>query len=144
MTVDASGRTVRRCVVDASAVVELLLGGDGGESVTAALQAPGPETSLHAPGLIDVEVIHVFRRHARVGAVASARAEAAVRLLDRLPIHRHLEQTLAPRIWALRDNLTACDATYVALAEAMDCPLVTCDAALASAPGHGAEIVLVS
>ena len=142
MTIDPPGRTVRSCVVDASAVVELLLGGNRGESVTATLRALGTEPALHAPGLIDVEVIHVVRRHVRLGAVPPARADAAVRLLDRLPIHRHLEQILAPRIWALRENLTAYDAAYVALAEAMECPLVTCDAALASAPGHGAEIVL--
>ena len=63
-------------------------------------------------------------------------------MVQEMPLVRHAMPPLLPRVWALRDNLTAYDAAYVALAEALDCPLVTFDERIASAPGHGAEIVV--
>ena len=60
-----------------------------------------------------------------------------------LPIDRHAHTILLPRIWQIRGNLTAYDAVYIALAEALDAPLVTCDDRLAAAPGHSARVILV-
>lgn len=71
------------------------------------------------------------------------RARAAVELLQELPVNRHVETPLLPRVWHLRANLTAYDAAYVALAEAIDCPLVTFDAALAGAPALPIRIELL-
>jgi predicted nucleic acid-binding protein len=60
-----------------------------------------------------------------------------------LPIDRHAHTVLLPRIWQLRRNLTACDAAYVALAEGLDAPLITCDQRLAAAPGLGVRIIVL-
>lgn len=130
-------------VLDASAVVELLLGSRLGEAVAQAVRDAGAESRLNAPDLMDVEVAQVFRRHAAGNVLPAARAAAALELLQRLPVRRHPSRVLLPRIWALRDNLTAYDGAYVALAEALDAPLLTCDGRLARAPGHGAAIVTV-
>jgi predicted nucleic acid-binding protein len=129
-------------VLDASAVVEWLKGGELGEAMVAALGEPGAGP-FYAPDLMDVEVASAFRRLVRDGHVDDARATAAVHLLAEVPVERRSATVLLPRVWALRHNLSAYDATYVALAEALDCPLLTCDGRLADAPGHGAEIVRV-
>jgi predicted nucleic acid-binding protein len=131
-------------VLDASAVVELLLGSRRGEAVAAAVQEAGADSSLHAPDLLDVEVAQVFRRYVAHGLLSEARAAAAVSLLERLPVTRHPGRILLPRIWALRANLTAYDAAYISLAEALDAPLLTCDERLARSPGHGAVVVAVA
>jgi len=125
-------------VLDASAVVELVLGTRNGGLVSKRLASP--QLSLHAPHLLDVEVVQVLRRYARTGAVTSARAEIALRDLSQLGVRRHEHAMLLPRVWELRANLTAYDAVYVALAEALDAPLLTMDARLAAAPGHRARI----
>ena len=130
-------------VLDASAVVELLLGSARGEAVTAAVRSAGAEASLHAPDLMDVEVAQVLRRHTAKGALLVARAEGAIALLQRLPLTRHPARILLPRIWALRENLAAYGAAYVALAEALGATLLTCDGRLARAPGHAAVIVAI-
>jgi predicted nucleic acid-binding protein len=96
-----------------------------------------------APDLLDVEVMQAFRRLARSGAVSDARATGAVELLQTLPVERRPAGILVPRIWMLRNNSSAYDATYVALAEVLDCPLLTCDARCADVPGHGAEVCVV-
>ena len=129
-------------VLDASAVVEWLLGSERGDAVVAQL-LDDPEGEFFAPDLLDVEVVQAFRRLARSGAVSDARATGAVELLQALPVERPSAAILVPRIWTLRDNLSAYDATYVALAEALDCPLLTCDARSAGAPGHGVEVRIV-
>lgn len=131
-------------VLDASAVVELLVGSPRGAAVADAVRDAGAEDRLHAPDLVDVEVAQVLRRYAAQGAVPEARATAAIDLLGVLPVTRHPARVFLPRIWALRENLTAYDAAYVALAEALRAPLLTCDARLARAPGHRAEVVTVS
>jgi predicted nucleic acid-binding protein len=130
-------------VLDASAVVELLLGSRRGEGVAVAVQEAGAESALHAPDLLDVEVAQVLRRYAAQDVLTEARAAAAVSLLERLPVKRHPGRILLPRIWALRENLTAYDAAYISLAEALDAPLLTCDERLARSPGHGAVVVAV-
>ena len=130
-------------VLDASAVVELLLGNARGETV-ASRMAEDRDGRFEAPDLIDVEVVQALRRLTRSGHMTASRASAAISLLSRLPIERRSASELVPRMWSLRDNLTAYDAACVALAEVLDCPLLTCDAGIGSAPGHGARIILVS
>lgn len=129
-------------VLDASAVVELLLGGDRAEVVLPWFEAG--EGDIHVPGLLDVEVTQAFRRLVADGRMGAERGAAAVEILQDLPLTRHPEKPLLPRLWALRDTLTGYDATYVALAEALDCPLVTFDARLAKAPGPRIRVNLLS
>lgn len=131
-------------VLDASAVVELLLGTARGQGVVRRIQDHGAEEGrLHAPDLLDVEVAQVLRRYVAAHGLSERRATEALALLGRMPVTRHSGRVLLPRIWALRDNLTAYDAAYVALAEALAVPLLTCDARLARAPGHGAPVWVV-
>ena len=120
-------------VIDASAVVELLLGGERGERVVPWFE--WEEGAIHAPGFLDVEVVQVLRRLVATGIMDPGRGAAAVEILQDLPVHRHPENPLLPRIWQLRQNLTAYDAAYVALAEALGCPLLTFDAGLSRVPG---------
>ncbi len=129
-------------VLDASAVVEWLMGGERGDAVVAQL-LDDPDGAFFAPDLLDVEVVQAFRRLARSGVVSDARATGAVELLQALPVERRSAGILVPRMWTLRDNLSAYDAAYVALAEALDCPLLTCDTRIADAPGHGVKVRVV-
>lgn len=130
-------------VLDASAVVELLLGSTRGEAVIEAIRDRGAEARLHAPDLLDVEVAQVVRRLVLQGSVLEARGAGAIELLGRLPVTRHPARILLPRIWALRSTLTAYDAAYVSLAETLGAPLLTCDERLARAHGHGAHVFAV-
>jgi predicted nucleic acid-binding protein len=127
-------------VVDASAVLELLLRSDKASRLETRLLA-GRE-SLHAPHLLDLEVAQVLRGHAAAGDLSPERGREALTDLVDLPIHRYPHDVLLPRIWELRKNVTAYDAAYLALAEVLIAPLVTCDARLASAPGHTADVVV--
>lgn len=120
-------------VLDASAVVELLLGTDRGRMVAARLE--DPEIALHAPHLVDVEVLQVLRRYVRDGELDRSSAAVAIDDFRALDVERHAHEPLMERVWELRENLTAYDAVYVALAEALDARLLTCDARLARAPG---------
>jgi predicted nucleic acid-binding protein len=127
-------------VVDASAVLEVLLQTPAGPNVSHRIFRPGE--TLHAPHLLDVEVAQVLRRYARSGVISGGRgAEALIDLAD-MPINRYPHFVLLPRIWQLRHNATAYDAAYLALAEALDAPLVTRDRALASAGSSAAVEVI--
>jgi predicted nucleic acid-binding protein len=95
---------------------------------------------FHAPHLLDVEIVQALRRLVRTGGVAPERAREAIEDLGLLQILRHPHVDLVGRAWELRDNLTAYDAVYVALAEALDAPLVTCNVPPAATPGHAARI----
>jgi predicted nucleic acid-binding protein len=128
-------------VLDASAVLELLLGGPGG--VVVRQRIASPDETLHAPHLLDLEVPQVLRRYSASGALSSERARLAIEDLAALDLERYPHEPLLDRVWQLRDNLTAYDAAYVALAEALDAPLLTFDARLANAPGHRARIELL-
>lgn len=128
-------------VVDASAVLEFLLQTPLGTRVEARLFRDGDE--LHAPHLIDVEVTQGLRRLVRSREVSSDRAADAIADLIDLDLHRHAHLDLLTRAWKLRDNITAYDAAYVALAEALGATVVTCDAPLGKAPGHRASVVVV-
>lgn len=125
-------------VLDASVVVETLLNSNAGKHVMARLIAADAE--LHAPELLDIEVLHVLRRLVRQGAMTERRAQEALVLLDALPLTRHRHAALTHRCWQLRANLSAYDATYVALAEGLGASLLTRDARLARAPGVAAFI----
>jgi predicted nucleic acid-binding protein len=129
-------------VLDASALVELLLGTGLGRSIAARIADPA--MSLHAPHLADVEVAQAFRRYAREGELDAASAAEALDDLRALDVERHSHEPLLDRVWALRENLTAYDAVYVALAEALDTTLLTCDGRLARAPGFARRIELVA
>lgn len=129
-------------VLDASAALELLLATELG-AVVATRIADSNET-IHAPHLLDLEVTQVLRRFARAGSVSPARAEEALDDLQALDVARYPHDVLIPRVWELRGNLTAYDGAYVALAEALRCPIVTTDARLAAAPGNRATIELVA
>jgi len=129
-------------VVDASAVLEIVLRSPAGVLVEQRLfDVPGQ--TVHAPHLLDIEVAQVLRRYERGGEIDADRGRAAIDDLTNLPLDRYPHDFLLPRVWQLRDNLTAYDAVYVALAEVLDAPLVTRDKRLASAPGHNAFVDLV-
>lgn len=128
-------------VIDASALVELLVGGTP-RAVRVAARVRSE--TLHAPHLIDLEVVSVLRTLEARQALSSADAASAATDLTALALTRYPHDALAGRIWQLRGNLTAYDACYVALAESLAAPLVTCDAKLAAAPGHRAAIELVA
>ena len=128
-------------VVDASALLEVVLRTPNADVVQSRLSRP--DATLHAPHLIDTEVAQVVRRYAREGSIDHQRGWLAVERFRTLPLIRYPHTNLLPRIWALRANLTAYDAAYVALAEALDAPLVTRDRRLAASPGHSARIELV-
>jgi predicted nucleic acid-binding protein len=129
-------------VVDASALLEFLLQTPLGARVE--IRLFGDEEEFHAPHLADVEVTQGLRRLVRAGDVSSDRAAEAIADLADFDLHRHPHLDLLARVWKLRENLTAYDAMYVALAEALDAPIVTCDAPLAKAPGHRARIELIA
>jgi len=125
-------------VLDASAAIELLLNTHGGRRVATRLSDPAE--SLHSPHLLSVEVAQVLRRYVASGAVSAEIASAALDDLADLDIARYGHEPFLPRVWELRANVTAYDAVYLALAEALDAPLLTFDRRLAAAPGHGAVV----
>ena len=125
-------------VLDASAVIELLLQTATGKRVARRIAARSQ--GLHSPHLVDVEVLQVLRRWEARGALSSDRAAEAVVDLAQLDLRRHPHDVLSSRIWELRANVTAYDAAYLALAEALRAPLLTTDGRLARAPGHRATV----
>ena len=128
-------------VLDASAAVELLLGTGKGRRV--ASRIANPALALHAPHVVDLEVAHAARGLVRIGLLSRERGAALLADLRALDIERCAHDILLPRVWALAGHLTAYDAAYVALAEALDAPLLTADARLAGSSGHRARIELV-
>ena len=128
-------------VIDASAMTEFLLQTPLGVRVEAQLFRYAAE--FHAPHLLDVEVLQALRRLVRTGEVAASRAEEAIADLADFDLQRHTHVDVLDRVWALRANLTAYDAIYVALAEALAAPLITCDGPLGKAPGHAARVEVV-
>jgi predicted nucleic acid-binding protein len=128
-------------VVDASALLEALLRTPAARAVEERLFEP--QQTLHAPHLLDIEVAQVIRRYAAKGEIDSERGRAALADLADFPVRRYPHDFLLPRVWDLRNNLTAYDAVYVALAEALDAPLLTRDQRLAAAAGHLARVELV-
>jgi len=125
-------------VVDSSAVLEVLLRSQAGLAIEERIFSP--QETLHAPHLLDLEVAQVLRRYCASGEMDPERGQEALTDLAEFPINRYPHDVFLSRIWALRANMTAYDACYVALAEMLPAPLLTRDARLASAPGHGAVI----
>jgi predicted nucleic acid-binding protein len=126
-------------VVDTSAMLDAIASREPAPGLVARLSDDG---DLHAPHLIDVEILHALRalalrREITEDRAADARADFADTALNRYP-----HEPLGDRIWELRHNLTAYDAAFVVLAELIDAPLITCDRRLASSSGHGARIEL--
>jgi predicted nucleic acid-binding protein len=125
-------------VVDASAVVEALAGG----TVAPRLQDRLRGEDIHAPFLIEVEAMQALRRFVRAGYLSEDRAAVARDDLDALALVLYPHRPLMERIWELRASHTAYDASYIALAEILRAPIVTCDARMAKSTGHDAEIEL--
>jgi len=128
-------------VLDASAAVEWLLQTETGIVVEARLFARAE--TLHAPHLLDLEIAQVLRRYNAAGVLPASRAEGALDDLAHLAVRRYPHAPFLERMWELRGSLTAYDAVYVALAEALAAPLLTCDRKMAAA-GHRARVELVS
>jgi len=99
--------------------------------------------SLHVPHLLDLEVAQVLRRYVREKTITGQRGREALQDLSDLPLNRYPHDFLTTRIWDLRSTLTAYDAVYVALAEVLDAPLLTCDRRVASASGHSANVEII-
>lgn len=129
-------------VLDASALVELLLFTPVGEEV--ARRIADPAMSVHVPHLADLEVAQVLRRFARSGQLDADEAADAIEVLQDLDLQRHAHEPLLERVWSLRQNLSAYDAVYVALAEVLDTVVLTCDARLARAPGMKRRVELLN
>ena len=100
-------------VIDASALMEVLLASGVGARVRARLFREGE--TLHAPHLLDLEIVHVLRRYCMIGQMQPNRAEEALRYMGAFPMARYPHEPYVPRIWQLRHTLTAYDAAYVAL-----------------------------
>jgi predicted nucleic acid-binding protein len=128
-------------VVDASVLVNALADdADAGDLARESIRGQ----ALIAPHLTDIEFLSVLRRQVARGEVLVRRAEFAVRDLLELRMRRAPHAPFADRIWQLRDNLTPYDAAYVAVAEALQVPLLTADRRLAKAPGIRCEVTLLT
>jgi predicted nucleic acid-binding protein len=125
-------------VIDASAVVEVV----GYRRIEGLRERVHRSGTLHAPHLIDVEVTHAVRGLVARGQLSSDGAFLARRDAAEMSVTLYPHALLLERAWQLRQTLSTYDAVYVALAELLPAPLVTCDARLAAAHGHDAEIEL--
>ncbi len=125
-------------VLDASAVVDWLLQTPAGQRIERRIYARND--TLHTVHLLDVEFAQVLRRLVREGTLSAKRAEEALEDLAALRVTRYAPILLLDRVWRLRQNLSAYDAAYVALAEELRAPLITRDQKIASAPGHAAAV----
>jgi len=127
-------------VLDASAALEVFLQTPRG--LRCAGDVLGQER--HAPPLLDIEFVQALRRLTLAGELQPLQARLLLDIFRDMRIVRHPHLPLLGRMWELRRSLSAYDAAYVALAEALDAPLLTCDAKLARSHGHGAKVVLLS
>jgi predicted nucleic acid-binding protein len=127
-------------VVDASVVLDLLLRAKAGPIERRLFDAG---ETIHAPHLVDLEVAQVLRRHVAARRLRPDAGREALGVLAALGLRRWPHEPLLPRVWALRANLSAYDAAYVALAEALRAPLVTRDSRLAAAPGLETHVEVI-
>jgi len=128
-------------VVDASVLANAIA--DDQADGDAARDVIRQHGGVSAPDLVDVETVAVLRKRWLVGTLPGRRFASSVRDLEELAIERYPTRLLMWRAYELRENVTAYDAAYVALAEALDCPLVTADARLARPPGIRCDVELV-
>lgn len=124
-------------VIDASALIEVLMRSDEGRAVQRAFGT----NDLAAPECLDPEVVHALRGLERGGYFSTVRLDAAVGDLRDASITRVPHRTLLDDAWRLRHNLSAYDAMYVALARQLDCPLVTLDSGILGAPDLGVTLI---
>ena len=129
-------------VVDASALVDLFIGGPAAGAIFDRLFRT--RTVLHAPHSIDVEVANAIRKLWRRGLLVDQDVEEIADIYPRIRIERHANSPFLHRIWRLRYNITPYDAAYIALAEWLDLPLITRDAALYRSSGHSARIEFIA
>ena len=125
-------------VLDASAALDWLLQRRAGSRIEARIYSKFE--SLHAPHLLDMEMAQGIRKLAREKAISADRGEQALEDLQRLRIVRYPHSILLRRVWQLRNSLTAYDAAYIALAEQLAAPLITCDARIGAAHGYHARV----
>lgn len=125
-------------VLDASAAIEWLLQTAAGRQIEKRIYSR--QESLHAPYLLDLEIAQVVRRLERNGAITLSRAEEALQDLSDLRINRYPHHLLLPRVWQLRQNLSAYEAAYVALGELLNASVLTRDARIGSAAGHSVRV----
>jgi predicted nucleic acid-binding protein len=128
-------------VLDASALVELLLHTSAGRVIV--MRIAEPALGLHVPHLADVEVAQALRRYARDGEIDTLAAAAALEDLHAFDLQRHAHEPLLDRVWELRNKLSAYDESYVALAEALETVVLTSDGRLARAPGVTRRVEVV-
>jgi predicted nucleic acid-binding protein len=128
-------------VVDASLALEMFIVAPGAAKLQSLIADAGAE--MAAPEVFDLEVLQALRRMMRLGWIDQPRAAFAVAVFQTAPITRFSHSAMTTRIWALRENLTAYDAAYFALAEMLDAPLWTRDTKFASIPGHRAKVVVI-
>ncbi|HEX9786299.1 MAG TPA: type II toxin-antitoxin system VapC family toxin [Opitutaceae bacterium] len=124
-------------VLDASAAVELLLNTGAGKRIAARVETGD---NIHSPHLVDIEITQTLRRLAARSEIPHERAVIALAHWSDLEVQRYPHLPFLDRIWALKDNFSAHDAAYVALAEILQVPLITADQRLADAPGTTAQI----
>ena len=128
-------------VVDASAVLEVLLNTPAGTEIGRRVFAEGE--TIHVPHLIDVEILHALRHLDRAGEIRPARISEILQDYFDMLLTRYPHSILIPRIWELRHNWTSYDATYIALAEELAAPLITHDRAMAANSGHRAKVIVI-
>ena len=128
-------------VLDASALVELLLDTPTGRVI--ASRIANPVLGLHMPHLADIEVVQALRRYVTDRELDSSAVAAALEDLHALDLQRHANEPLLDRVWELRHNLSAYDAVYVALAEVLETVVLTCDGRLARSPDARRRVELV-
>jgi predicted nucleic acid-binding protein len=126
-------------VLDASAAVAVVLNLGSGAARIRERMAESDD-DLHVPHLFEIEVLSVLRQDLLRGELSQERARRALNRLSTLRLSRYPHTALFSRVWELRENVTAYDAAYVALAETLTAPLVTTDARLARAPGIRAAV----
>jgi predicted nucleic acid-binding protein len=127
-------------VLDASALVEFLLGTRAGSRMISVLS--DPTIGIHAPHLANLEVIQTLRRYVRLRTISAQTAADAIENLLSLDLQYHSHEPLLWRAWELQENASAYDGVYLALAEALDATLWTCDRRLTRIPGSYARIQL--
>jgi predicted nucleic acid-binding protein len=126
-------------VIDASALVDLVVQSERAPAVTQAVGA----TDMVAPDVVNPEVLSILRRLERTGELTAREAVQAVDDLIDAPVRRFSTRPLLAEAWMLRANVTAADALYVVLARVLRCPLVTAERKLSRAPGLGVPLITV-